>query len=162
MDITFQTGEGRFNDRVCAIIIRENRLLAMHDERSPYFYLPGGRVRMHETAEEAVLREMKEELETNARIIRPLWLSQSFFIEEVSREKYHELCFYFLVSVNGLEQGETFTLYEGGHTHTFEWLPFEQLREAYLHPSFIKEEIFHLPQTLTLRVDEEYERSPSL
>ena len=38
MDITFKTSEGKFNYRVCAMIIAENKILAMHDERSPYFY----------------------------------------------------------------------------------------------------------------------------
>ena len=32
----------------------------MHDERSPYFYLPGGRVKMGETANQAVVREIRE------------------------------------------------------------------------------------------------------
>ena len=38
-----------------------NKILAMHDERSPYFYLPGGRVQMGETAEHAVVRGVEEE-----------------------------------------------------------------------------------------------------
>ena len=63
MDITFLTDTGRFNYRVCAVMLNENKILAMQDERSPYYYLPGGRVSLHETAENAVLREIKEELE---------------------------------------------------------------------------------------------------
>ena len=46
MDISFISGQDKFNYRVCAIILSGNRILAMHDERSPYYYLPGGRVRM--------------------------------------------------------------------------------------------------------------------
>ena len=52
MDISFKTEEGRFNYRVCGIIIHNNKILAMHDERSPYYYLPGGRVQINETAED--------------------------------------------------------------------------------------------------------------
>ena len=81
MDLTFKTENGRFNYRVCAVIVNENRLLAMRDENSPYYYLPGGRVALHETAEHAVLREIKEELEIDAKIIRPLWFNQGFFTE---------------------------------------------------------------------------------
>lgn len=51
MDISFKVENQKFNYRVCAMILSENKILAMHDERSPYFYLPGGRVMMGETAE---------------------------------------------------------------------------------------------------------------
>ena len=61
MDITYVSNRKKFNYRVCAIIISNNKILAMHDERSPYFYLPGGRVQMGETAEHAVVREVEEE-----------------------------------------------------------------------------------------------------
>lgn len=46
MDISFQHKGQKFNYRVCAIMISDHKILAMHDERSPYFYLPGGRVTM--------------------------------------------------------------------------------------------------------------------
>lgn len=45
MDITYTAGQEKFNYRVCAVMISGNKILAMHDERSPYFYLPGGRVK---------------------------------------------------------------------------------------------------------------------
>jgi ADP-ribose pyrophosphatase YjhB (NUDIX family) len=153
MDITFKTDEGRFNYRVCAIMINENRLLAMHDERSPYFYLPGGRVNLNETAEYAVLREVKEELAIDAEIVRPLWFNQSFFIEEVNNERYHELCLYFLVDIsktNLLDKGEKFSIAEGKHKHIFEWLAFKNLKSEYLYPLFIKDKIYDLPNDLTM------------
>ncbi|MBR4443003.1 MAG: NUDIX domain-containing protein, partial [Clostridia bacterium] len=62
MDISFKTPEGRFNLRACAVIIEKGRLLAMRDGHSPYFYLPGGRVRMNEAADAALRRELREEL----------------------------------------------------------------------------------------------------
>ena len=46
MDISFKVENQKFNYRVCAVILSENQILAMRDERSPYFYLPGGRVKM--------------------------------------------------------------------------------------------------------------------
>ena len=158
MDITFETEAGRFNYRVCAVLLDRGRILAMHDERSPYFYLPGGRVRMGERAEAAVLREVREELGIEARILRPLWLSQSFFNEDVAHVDYHELCLYFLVDASAtdlLTRGDRFRGPELRHVHDFEWLPFERLKDEYFYPLFLKTEIFHLPEQLTLRTDRE-------
>lgn len=156
MDITFKTENGRFNYRVCAVIINDNKLLAMHDENAPYYYLPGGRVTLHETAEDAVLREIKEEMGIDAKILRPLWVNQGFFTEDVSGEQFHELCIYFLVDVSHtdlLRKGARFRMYEQRHVHDFEWLPFERLKEEYLYPCFIKEKIFDLPDSLVLQCE---------
>ena len=157
-DISYILGKEKFNYRVCAVIVHEGKLLAMRDERSPYYYLPGGRVRLGETAKDAVLREVEEELGVKAKIIRPLWLNQGFFTEDVDGLRYHELCVYFLVDVSEtglLERGERFTLYEGKHTHDFEWLAFERLQEEYFYPVFLKKEIFSLPERFTLRAEYE-------
>lgn len=158
MDISFKTGNEKFNYRVCAIILNDRKILAMHDERSPYFYLPGGRVKLGETAEEAVIREVKEELEIAAKIDRPLWLNQGFFTEDVDGLQYHEICIYFLMDISDtdlLSKGNKFFLQEGKHQHTFEWLQWERLQDEYFYPIFIKKEIFHLPEAFTIRAEYE-------
>ena len=55
MDIAYTSGNDKFNYRVCAMIISDGEILAMHDDRSPYFYLPGGRVMHGETGEDVAL-----------------------------------------------------------------------------------------------------------
>ena len=147
MDISFVSGQDKFNYRVCAILLSGNKVLAMHDERSPYYYLPGGRVRMGETAEHAVVREVEEELRIRPTILRPLWLNQSFFKEDVDHLNYHEICIYYLMDISQteiMEKGERFTLHEGHHLHDFEWLAFERLRDEYFYPLFLKTDIYHL------------------
>ena len=158
MDVTFKTDDGKFNYRVCAVIISDGKILAMHDERSPYFYLPGGRVEVGETAEHAVIREVEEELHITPKIVRPLWLNQAFFTEDVDNQNYHELCIYFLMDVSEtdiLSKGEKFPSKEDKRTHTFEWLAFDRLKDEYFYPLFLKEDIFHLPEVFTLRTEYE-------
>ena len=156
MDISFKLENNKFNYRVCAMIIHDHKILAMHDDRSPYFYLPGGRVRMTETAEDAVLREVQEELHITAKIERPVWLNQAFFTEDVDHLRYHELCIYFLMNISETdlhERGTAFTVNEGSRTHTFEWLDFDRLQDEYFYPIFLKKEIYHIPNEFTLRTE---------
>ena len=158
MDISVVSGKEKFNYRVCAVIIDGGRILAMRDERSPYYYLPGGRVRLGERAEDAVIRELREELGVTARISRPLWLNQAYFTEDVDNLRYHELCIYFLMDISHTElmsRGDSFTWREGQRTHRFRWLPFERLKDEYFYPKFLKKDIFNLPDSFTIRTETE-------
>ncbi|WP_162011152.1 NUDIX hydrolase [Streptococcus sp. S784/96/1] len=154
MDLSFKTVGGRFNYRVAAVICRDGRLLTIQEPNSSYSYLPGGRVAMKETAEEAILREVFEETGLQAELIRPLWLNQAFFTEDQTKESFHEICLYFLVELL-VADTEDFLVMEHGRVNQFKWLAFEELQETYFYPEFLKNEIFQLPNHLTLRVERE-------
>ena len=158
MDLTFKSEKGIFNYRVCAIILHNGRLLATKDQNSPYYYLPGGRVKLHEAAEQAIVREVREELNIEPKIIRPLWLNQGFFTEDVTGARFHELCLYYLVDISEtdpLTRGSQFTMLENGSPHYYEWIPLTRLQSEYLYPLFIKEKIFNLPEHLTILTEYE-------
>ena len=113
---------------------------------------------MGETAEQAVIREVQEELHVTLKITRPLWLNQAFFTEDVDGVRYHELCIYFLMDITDTdlqEKGNSFTLTEGKHIHTFEWLEFDRLKDEYFYPIFLKKEIFNLPDAFTICTESE-------
>jgi 8-oxo-dGTP pyrophosphatase MutT (NUDIX family) len=111
---------------------------------------------MGETAEAAVIREVGEELGVTPKIIRPLWLNQAFFTEDVDKLRYHELCIYFLMDISDtdlLSRGEQFSSMEGNRTHHFEWLALDRLKDKYFYPIFLKKEIHNLPEVFTLRTE---------
>ena len=158
MDVSFKIGNEKFNYRVCAMIISDGKILAMHDERSPYYYLPGGRVAIGETAENAIIREVREELGVTPKIVRPVWLNQAFFTEDVDNLHYHELCIYFLMDITDtdlLSRGKKFTTNEGDRMHAFEWLEFARLKDEYFYPLFLKKDIFNIPDVFTIRTESE-------
>ena len=158
MDLTFKTETGIFNYRVCAVILHDGKLLAMKNQQTPYYFLPGGRVHLHEAAEDAILREIREELNIEPKSIRPLWLNQGFFTEDVTGKRFHEICIYYLVDAEGtdlLAKGNRFTTHESAHDNFFEWIPLSRLQEEYLYPLFIKEKIFNLPEHFTILTEYE-------
>ena len=149
MDITFKTDGAHFNLRVAAVILDGGKVLAMTDERSPYFYLPGGKIALNETSEEAVLRELREELGIEAAVVRPIYIAQSFFTEEGSGENFHEICFYLLIDCRDTDlvsRGESFIIKERHHTLEFKWLDVNALESAYFYPVFLRDRLKNLPE----------------
>lgn len=156
MDISFFDDNKKFNYRACAVIIDNERILAMKDGNSPYYYLPGGRVKIGERAEDAVIRECREELGENLEIARPLWLNQAFFTEDVEKMEYHELCIYFLMDISKsdiLLRGNSFVFYENQRKNSFEWISFKELKDKYFYPKFLKKDIFDLPERFSIRTE---------
>lgn len=152
MDTTFRTEEGTFNYRVGAIILHEGRVLIMRDEGIPHEYLPGGRLRVGETLEQALAREMREELGMSLPPHRLTFVCESFFMMRGSM--YHELGMYYILEGAPEElkaRGDRFTVTEGEEIHHFFWVPVEQLKEYEgFVPMFLKERITSLPEGVEL------------
>ena len=99
---------------------------------------------------------VQEELDITPQIVRPLWLNQAFFTEDVDNLTYHELCIYFLMGISDTDlflKGGRFTLNEEKHIYTFEWLEFDKLKNGYFYPLFLTENIFRLPEEFTIRTE---------
>ena len=147
MDISFKTAEGTFNYRAAAIIVHEGRLLVLQDEGIPHDYLPGGRVHLRESAEAALARELREELDVDLPPHRLVFMAESFFT--LNGTRYHELGLYHLMEAPPelLARGDRFTRVEGQEIHHFRWVKFDELRGMSFFPIFLKERIFSLPDT---------------
>lgn len=152
MDISVMMGPGKFNFRVAGIFLHDNKMFVMNDERGSYDYLPGGRVKLNESVEDAIKREIKEELDFVPEIERPLWFNQSFFTEQMSKVDYHELCIYFLLKTPQqlIDRGNSFTVIEDPHTFNYKWVNVDDLKNMDFFPMFLKEEIYNLPEQLKM------------
>ena len=146
MDISIKATAGEFNYRVAAMIVHEAHILVMQDEGILHDYLPGGRVHLHEPAETALSRELREELDIDIPPHQLTFIAESFFTIDSTR--YHEMCLYFLMEAPPelLIRGDRFTRVEGSEVHHFRWVKFEELRHLSFYPIFLKERIFTLPE----------------
>lgn len=151
--MTFNTSHGKFNFRVGAVIINDNRLLITKKKHQPYYYLPGGRVKLYETAEQAIRRELNEEIGECYNVDRPLWFAQSFFSESVHDEKFHEICLYYLVNVtpeSDLLEGIIFNKIENNQEYIYQWCPLSEISDYPIFPKIIISRICKLPKTLEI------------
>lgn len=143
IDLTFKTETGRFNYRVGAIIIHDDRLLMVKNNKAPYFYSVGGRVKLHETAEEAVLREIFEETGLHMEVERLGFIHENLFVEEVTKERFHELSFFFYIK--DMDELDTIctSFTENGAKEELQWIPLNELEKRHLYPEFFKERLIH-------------------
>ena len=142
-NISFSTDKGVFNFRTAAIIVQNGKLLVTKDDSTEHYYLPGGRVTMREKAEDALTRELKEELGVTVAPERAVWIAQSFFTPTGKKQRYHELCTYFTVDASGTDlitRGDRFDSPNEPSVH-FAWFPFEELPYIDLRPAFLKTEV---------------------
>lgn len=142
MDISFRTDEGRFNFRVGAIIIQNNHILMVTNHRDPYYYSVGGRVHLHESLEEAVLREVLEETGVPLEIEKLGFIHENFFTLEHSGEVFHEISFFYYMKplANFLQINASLT--EDGIEEKLEWIPLDNINEYALYPEFFKNHLY--------------------
>ena len=151
MDLTLKTKEGYFNYRVAGVIINDNKILAQRNTNTNEYYLPGGRVAFGETSEDAILREIKEELKIDITDYRPLWLNECFFDE--CGKNFHEIGMYYYVDISNTSFNHfktEFELEEGKRINTYAWLDINNLDNISLYPEFIKTEINNITDTFKL------------
>ena len=73
----FDTTTQRYFYRVAGVLINHGRVLFQQDPKDLYWVLPGGAVEFGEKSDEALVREMNEELGASVRVVRPLWLMEN-------------------------------------------------------------------------------------
>ncbi len=90
--ITFEEGGKKFNYRVVGIALDVDRVLLLRTEKDDFWFLPGGRVELLEPSQDALIREMREELEVDVRVERLVWVVENFF--EYEGKFCHELALF--------------------------------------------------------------------
>jgi len=143
--ISFKKDNIRFNYRTAALIIHNNRILLHKTDTDDFWALPGGRVEMGEVSSDALIREMREEMNSDIIIERLLIVVENFF--EYQKTDNHEIGFYYLVSLpenSNILSMDEFRGYEQDFYLNFKWFSLEDAKQLDLYPEFLKEEISNI------------------
>jgi ADP-ribose pyrophosphatase YjhB (NUDIX family) len=147
--ITFKPADIRFTYRVGGILIHHEQVLCQAAYKEGYWFLPGGRAELGESASVTLLREMQEELGVVMKIERLLYVVENFFTDP--NDAWHELGLYFLMTAPAdsylYQSLETIThVDEAGNHLRFDWLPIAHLEEFPLYPPFFQKALQETPE----------------
>ena len=140
--IKMKNNDYNFKFRVSGLIIKNNKLLLVDMDDNGFLCLPGGYVELGETTEEAVRRELKEEIQKDVKIEKYLGVVENYFINKYSK-KMHEISFYYLMDFvsNDIDDND-FTLVENDKGRTikidFKWRDINDLIDFDVRPALLK------------------------
>lgn len=139
--IKMKTDDYNFKFRVSGITINNGKILLVDMDDSGFLCLPGGYVELGETTEEAILREMEEEIRKKFHIKKYLGVVENYFINKYNK-KMHEISFYYLLETKDTFKNENFTLIENDKGHSikldFKWIDLNEIEDYDIRPSFLK------------------------
>ena len=130
-DFRTKVGNTVFGVRATALIVEEGKLLVVEDEDG--FYTIGGAIQVGERTEEAVIREVKEELGVEAQARQLAFVVENRF--EQAGVHFHNIEFHYLVD---LLEDAPLTMQEDERQLPCRWIALNQLHTVPLKPGFLK------------------------
>ncbi len=93
--------KNKFELCVRAIIQDADRILVCKNKENDYYYFPGGHIEFGETAKQALIRELNEELEILVKRVSFIGVGENIFNQE--GQEYHEINLVFEVLADEVE-----------------------------------------------------------
>ncbi len=140
MDLSVVLNNQKLNIRACAIIIHDNKLLVHNNVNESHVALVGGRVKIGESSEQTIRREIMEEMGKKIEIIEYVSTIENFF--EADDMPYHEIMFVYRVDFKNEEDKkiiETIHNVEGEDELRYDWIDLDKIDEYPLKPDILKD-----------------------
>ena len=104
------------------VIIEDEKLLVIKDKKDDFYKIPGGRVEFGESLEETCVREVKEELNAEIEIIKPLNPMVIYKNPQTNEEMT-------IVLIHYLARLKTENLKVGKNIKEFKWLNIQEIKD---------------------------------
>ena len=130
-DFRTKVGSTVFGVRATALILQNRKLLVTKDKDK--YYTIGGAIQVDERTEDAVVREVREELGVKAQAGQLAFVVENRF--EQAGIHYHNIEFHYLVD---LFEGAPLIMQEDEKSQPCEWIDLDQLQNIQLVPAFLK------------------------
>lgn len=144
-DWLFTTDEYICDLRTVAVLVQDKKILVQRDRNGNEYALPGGHVKIGETLEDGLIREIMEETGARIKCGRLLWSEECFW--EWNGKQVHNIAFYYQIEVCdelGISQNGEFVSQKDNRDVVIGWMPIEDIQNVTIYPEFLKEEIYHL------------------
>lgn len=139
MDLSVVLDNKKLNIRACALIIHNNKLLVHNNENESHVALVGGRVKIGESSEDTLKREIKEEMGKEIEILEYVSTIENFF--DADDMPYHEIMFVYRVDFKDEEDKkiiDSIKNIEGEDELRYDWIDIEKIEEYPLKPQILK------------------------
>ncbi|WP_024416998.1 NUDIX hydrolase [Streptococcus suis] len=135
MDFRTVVGNQSFGVRATGLVVQDEKLYLVKSPEGIYYTL-GGAIQLGETTEEAVQREMQEEIGIDVEVGPLAFIVENQFT--LQEKSYHQIEFLYIVTP--LSNPAT-NLEEGNFIRQCEWVTFADLEKLDLNPAFLKTEL---------------------
>ena len=144
MDLTVVLDNKKLNIRACALIIHKNKLLVHNNVNESHVALVGGRVKIGESSEDTLKREIKEEMGKEIEILEYVSTIENFF--DADDMPYHEIMFVYRVDFKDDEDKkiiDSIKNIEGEDELRYDWIDLDKIEEYPLKPQILKNMIIN-------------------
>lgn len=137
--ISFNRGDDKFNFRVSGVFLDSSRKRFLTNTRDTvdFCVLPGGRIEMGEDSREALIRELKEELNVEIEIQGIKAITENFF--DFDDKHYHELQYVYIAKILDKSIEEHTEPFIGTEKKDkFEWKNISDIADIKYKPAYLK------------------------